>query len=516
MTSAPASIFVATKNTPLDAGKSNERPADSALKGESFHQMMSRSLKPHQNELPVENPRRQRTSSVFVEKEKPAEACVPLAQADDDTATITATAGAAEKNATEAKKQPLDAPETNHMAQDDSAGLGVLNNAQILPPAPAPEKCFFKSVAPAVFASGPTNPAAGVQLIAQPEGNSPSSAVTAITAEVDINSDQALTENVLQLKSVSPQQPTSPKTSGLEKPGAKIAGEPASMAKNPALPEANNSGLEKGEDGLAKVLPVADAASSESSPADSGAFDSAKPHGTPVAKHDLPMKNTEQTNKVAEPGEKELPGNAGLSARENDLPGRSIVTPAIPRVERADPPVSTISASQDFAVRSNQPMNETVSIANVSSLRTETMDRTHDLMALHGLRLGDSKLDSLQVVIRPDAGTQLSLELRQRDGGIQAQAILQQGDAAHLKQHWPELQQRLEERGIKLAPLGNNDLASAGSGNQEFKKQQPQPAEHEPFAAGTFTGFGLTGAIADSTNKPEALAATSGGWQTWA
>ena len=94
------------------------------------------------------------------------------------------------------------------------------------------------------------------------------------------------------------------------------------------------------------------------------------------------------------------------------------------------------------------------------------VERTHDMMALHAMRLVESNSDSLSVVIKPAVGTELSLELRQRNGGVEAQATLTRGDHQFLSQHWPELQQRLEQRGIKLAPLGGETDFSANDNGQ--------------------------------------------------
>jgi hypothetical protein len=177
---------------------------------------------------------------------------------------------------------------------------------------------------------------------------------------------------------------------------------------------------------------------------------------------------------------------------------------------------ATALAVPDNTVRSTRPADEAAIVSSFSDHRSQTLDRTQDLMTLHASRLVDAKTDSLQVVIKPDTGTQLSLELRQRGGGIEAQAILQKGDFENLKQHWPELQQRLEQRGIKLAPLTNTDNQTSGSGSQGFKQQPDQSAEREPLLAGAFAGFGPAGARTNLPAEPAGQPASSRGWQSWA
>jgi len=171
---------------------------------------------------------------------------------------------------------------------------------------------------------------------------------------------------------------------------------------------------------------------------------------------------------------------------------------------------------RDNPARSTGSADDVTAVSNLSYIRSQALDHTHDLVIQHALRLTDSKTDSLQVVLKPDAGTQLSLELRQRGNGIEAQAILQQGDFEHLKQHWPELQQRLEQRGIKLAPLSNDGNFTAGSGSQGFKNQQNQPAELEPILTGAFAGFAPAGPMTILPDEPAIQTASSRGWQKWA
>jgi len=140
------------------------------------------------------------------------------------------------------------------------------------------------------------------------------------------------------------------------------------------------------------------------------------------------------------------------------------------------------------------------------------MERTHELVALHAMRLNETGASSLQLVIKPGAGTQLSLELRQRENGIEAQAVLQQGDFKHLNQHWPELQQRLEQRGIKLASLTDEGIAnqnSGSNGNGLFEQKQNQLVD-------AFAGYASNGAATGTFTPVKTRVTTHEGWETWA
>jgi hypothetical protein len=234
--------------------------------------------------------------------------------------------------------------------------------------------------------------------------------------------------------------------------------------------------------------------------------------GTGVATTDLPMKNPQKTTKVAGPDVKVLPVGETNGAREKNLPPTLVAAP----VRAAD----NRSADLNFAfgngnghapVVSNTPVLNVVDLPSLADARMRAVERTHDMMALHSMRLVESKSDSLMVVIKPAVGTELSLELKQRNGGVEAQATLTRGDHQFLSQHWPELQQRLEQRGIKLAPLGSETSFSAGdNGNSPNHQASPEAAAQEAAAFAEFASAGIAG------GATARLAAVHDGWESWA
>jgi hypothetical protein len=133
------------------------------------------------------------------------------------------------------------------------------------------------------------------------------------------------------------------------------------------------------------------------------------------------------------------------------------------------------------------------------------------MMALHSMRLVESKLDSMSVVIKPAVGTELSLELRQRNGSVEAQATLTRGDHQFLSDHWSELQQRLEQRGVKLAALGSETSFSA-NGNGQFQQNQASREE----AAQQASAFAEFASIGNSGGATARLAPIHDGWESWA
>lgn len=241
-------------------------------------------------------------------------------------------------------------------------------------------------------------------------------------------------------------------------------------------------------------------------------------HGTPAAKQEMSMKKQDNTNKVAGSGEQVLPGGVAASTPDKVLPARgNFVVSSAAGAATADTTAAANSLNLGQTLTATGSSAGSLVSSNLIDLPARALERTHDMVALHALRVVDIKSDSLQVVIKPGAGIQLALELRQRDDGIEARAILQQGDFNQLNLHWTDLQQRLEQRGIRLAPLTGEDNAVAFGGGNEFQhKQQRPPEEQDPLAAGAFADYALATAMSAPAGRPTPYAVTPRGWQTWA
>ena len=227
-------------------------------------------------------------------------------------------------------------------------------------------------------------------------------------------------------------------------------------------------------------------------------------NGTSIAKQDMSMKQAEKTNEIAGQAEKVLPGNAVYAARvsSSSLPTDSIATTVT---------ATAGSSPSDNVNGLSAAPADSVAVAVATNNRANALERTQELVTVSAARLSDSGNNSMQVVIKPDAGTQLSLELRQQGGNVEVQAALQQGDFNHLNQQWPDLQQRLEEKGIRLAPLTDDGASgSNNNGSEAFQNKQNQSNEGVPeltlmdSPAGMFTASATT---QTSTHR---------GWETWA
>jgi hypothetical protein len=238
-------------------------------------------------------------------------------------------------------------------------------------------------------------------------------------------------------------------------------------------------------------------------------------NGTPVAKQDATMNKTEKPDKTARLTGKILPGAGDSVERENNLPSRENFSAAA--LSRAGQMAANVTANSSASNNANDAAPVSAAAANailngnLSEVRSRALERAQDIIVLHADRLSESGNASLQVVIKPGAGTQLSLELRQRGDGVEAQAVLQRGDFNHLNQQWPALQQQLEQRGIRLAPL-IDDGNFAGGGENNFQHNQNQSAESDLFPAGAFAEVALASPFAPSATH----AGTHRGWESWA
>jgi hypothetical protein len=520
-------IFPAANSAIADDNETAVSPGAHFATGEPFDQVMSRALSPRETNAPAVQNRRQPANFSSVQKRNSVDQKSSLkpVSVTDDSSTADASAQVKTKDGTP-KADEVDT-DANRLAQ---SGAGdVLNAAQTAPivlSSPMLAACLLKPPVPAVAPkSEANNPAVAAVLPAGAEGKN--GAATGMVPAIDAAAKQSVADSISQLESGGLQKAAAAKNSGAGKTLAKTTAANIAVV-SAATPKISE--LAGAVDATPKKVETV--SSGDSSPdasdhsfvlqnpaAESAAVVPAKSHGTSVAKQDVPMKNAEQTNKVAGlagSGEKVLPGDAVDVVRAAILPGRGSSIPVSARVQTLEMNSATAPVVPENTVRSNGPADEAAVVSNTSDIRSQALDRTQDLMTLHASRLVDAKTDSLQVVIKPDTGTQLSLELRQRGGGIEAQAILQKGDFENLKQHWPELQQRLEQRGIKLAPLTSTENQTSWSGSQGFKQQPDQPAEREPLLAGAFAGFVPAGAMTHLPAEPAGQAASSRGWQSWA
>ncbi len=225
-------------------------------------------------------------------------------------------------------------------------------------------------------------------------------------------------------------------------------------------------------------------------------------HGTPSALPGATMFLAEKPTKTAELAGKFLPTTGIQSA------GKSTSSPSQSELG--------MNGQTGWAATSglSQPIHiETAATStsiNQSGSATGNIEKTYDMVATNALRLASSGNDSMTIVIKPAADIQISLQLRQDGGGIAAQASLQQGDYHHLSQNWPDLQERLEQRGIQMAPLADQAGGFTGGGGG-----QPRQSPEGEMASLRQTAT-ANAAPAVRGGAQRAAAKTGTGWEFWA
>jgi hypothetical protein len=235
--------------------------------------------------------------------------------------------------------------------------------------------------------------------------------------------------------------------------------------------------------------------------------------GTASAKEDASMKMAEETTKNADLKQQKLPGNEVTASEGQDL------TPAAKPQAKSPAHGSSSEAATASVVSANLAhASATVTGASTNAPqqtdnRQLSLDRIHDLAAVHAIRVRQSGADSLRIVIQPGNGIQLSLELRAGDNGsIQAQALLNRGDYQFLSSHWADLQQRLEPQGIHLAPL---ECTSSFSGGASQNQSDGRSSQEEP-RTGAFADFAFSSSMTKSPASTASRTKTHRGWETWA
>ncbi|HWQ90735.1 MAG TPA: hypothetical protein VN673_03610 [Clostridia bacterium] len=169
---------------------------------------------------------------------------------------------------------------------------------------------------------------------------------------------------------------------------------------------------------------------------------------------------------------------------------------------------ATTGAPGSLTLASSAPV--IVGPASSDATRWLTLERTHDLVSTHAVRLSETGTDVVRVTIEPSEGVQLSLELRRHAGAIEAQASLHRGDFQLLSRHWGELQQRLQTSGVQLS-----NLADCSPGNPQFARNSDQGSHDEPSRS-AFAEFAFGGSMTESPSRRTGLRKTHQGWETWA
>jgi len=214
--------------------------------------------------------------------------------------------------------------------------------------------------------------------------------------------------------------------------------------------------------------------------------------------------------------EQKVPGATALNAGDL-LPHRN----GFALATATPPPLPEISSTASGASPTHTASSgvETISVGTAVTVDStggalRAVERTQDLIATHALQMRETSLDSLHVVIKPDPTMQLSLELKLRGGAVEVSASMNQGDFNFMSRHWSDLQQEMEQRGIRLAPL-TTDSSSGGTTFNFSQSQNQRPQSETPRESGATEFAFANGGKSPGPAKKLVLRAAPG-WESWA
>jgi hypothetical protein len=170
------------------------------------------------------------------------------------------------------------------------------------------------------------------------------------------------------------------------------------------------------------------------------------------------------------------------------------------------------------------------------SLNGRTVETTGTVERISKLVLGEVALvkqyssDSMAVVLRPDAETELFVHLTQRNGQIEATVRCERGDMQHLGALWGQLQESLAQQKVRLAPLqespSNQSNFNQPSGSDTNGHSSPRQSQREgqqpdkqfmdewPTPASSSTDPAHVRGRGGSRHRR--LTTSRPGWETWA
>ena len=156
----------------------------------------------------------------------------------------------------------------------------------------------------------------------------------------------------------------------------------------------------------------------------------------------------------------------------------------------------------NFIARGAEGLGESPAPVTASPHPSAEALRSEVLRHVAELRLTGAR--GLDVVLQPDAGTQLTLRLtRGAEGEVTLRASCAQGDATLLAAHWGEVRQSLAQQGVRVEPLefasrgGSTFEPQTGNGGPSPDGQSSSQRHGQPWPE-TLDDLPLVGSITES------------------
>ena len=114
-----------------------------------------------------------------------------------------------------------------------------------------------------------------------------------------------------------------------------------------------------------------------------------------------------------------------------------------------------------LALADQSPRRELSTYADVATPQTVGVEGVRRAIENAAVTLRRMDASSMSLVLTPDGNTQLALHVELQQGRFEVRAVLERGDFSALGAEWSQLQNRLAEQGVRLAPL----VSGPGAGN---------------------------------------------------
>lgn len=191
--------------------------------------------------------------------------------------------------------------------------------------------------------------------------------------------------------------------------------------------------------------------------------------GTAAAKPAPRMVTAVEMDETAGQAEKNLPGDA--FGRDFPRPGEFLRNGAAidSRVDSRMHPVPVQLTPASMA------SNDVQVIGVAAPVSEPAVERVARALMDGVAHLRHVDRESVVVRITPQPGTELSLRVELRDGGVSAHLQLDRGDRQFVDTHWQELQRRMAEQGVQLHRDEESLGRSGSSFHQGFSQSQQRP-----------------------------------------
>jgi hypothetical protein len=363
------------------------------------------------------------------------------------------------------------------------------------------------------------------------DGKTPVASKGTATSNINTNDGQPVAPALRP----SPSPGELPPTRAQSVPGpvsnaSSTAGKPVEMVSVQAPVAASKEQKHPAETAALKLQPVAD-----SSPAPQPIVGNllVSSHGTRGALSTETVKTGAEKNEIAGEAAQAAP----VSPAQVSITSAKAVSSSLPAGNAIGATASKNSGSPQAAAAS--PLNAaaemlaksgpgvaTAAIGKPASVSvvdpTAQADRLGHLLNQQVVMVRQSGANNLAVSLKLDPQTELSLQLTNHNGQIEASLRWERGDVSNLGAHWKDLQESLAKQNVQLLPLENRPpmrasapVAGSSSTASNFNQQSSQPRRQSREPEAEFEP--ATKLSSPSTpKKATPRTASQRNWESWA